>query len=99
MAVANELKNADIMELNALADQVLPLVQTNLTKWEITQLLLYAPDFMNSEFDQMTLPKSGTYGIAFGMGGRGYFAADFDVNAQILKDFLYGTEEPAPTKE
>lgn len=99
MAVANELKNADIMELNALADQVLPLVQTNLTKWEITQLLLYAPDFMNSEFDQMTLPKKGTYGIGFGMGGRGYFAADFDVNSQILKDFLYGTEEPAPTEE
>lgn len=93
LAVVERLKGASPMELNALADQVLPLVQTNLTMTEIAELVLYAPDFINSTFDQMTIPAPGTYGGMVGMGGRNLFAVDFDANSQVLKEFLYGTGE------
>ena len=90
VAVTQKLKNAGLAELNDLANQVLPLIQTNFTKEEILKLMLYAPDFMKSSFHQMTLPKQGTYGFRTGMEGREYFAADFDENSKILKEFLYG---------
>ena len=95
LAAVDALKGSSLLELNNLLDQVLPLVQTDMTALEIADLMLYAPNFLVSEFDQMTIPKAGTYGGMTGMGGRGLFAVDFDVNSQILKDFLYGDGDAA----
>ena len=89
LAVVDALKNANLLELNNLANTVLPMVQTNLSKLEIAELVLYAPNFLKSEFDQMTIPKEGTYG---GMGciqGRGGFAVDYEINNDLLHRFLY----------
>lgn len=89
LAVVNELKSADLTKLNQLADTVLPLIQTNLTKLEIAELMLYSPNFLRSQFDQMTIPKQGTYG---GMGirnGGGAFAVNYEINNDLLYRFLY----------
>lgn len=91
-AAINQTKDLNFLELNNLLDKVLPLVQTNLTESEITDLLLLAPRYQGITLDQMTLPQEGTYGSMTGMGGRKMFAVDFKENAQILKDFLYDTE-------
>lgn len=93
LAAVESLKNASLKELNDLLDSVLPLIQTDMSMLEIADLMLYSPNFLRSEFDQMTIPKEGTYGGMAGMGGRGLFAVDFEVNSQILKDFLYGEDE------
>lgn len=95
LAVVDALKGSNLLELNALADEVLPMIQTDLTIPEIAELVMYAPNFLQSTFDQMTIPASGTYGGMKGVKGRSLFAVDFEVNAQILHDFLYGedTEE------
>lgn len=89
LAVVEAVKNSSLIELNELANTVLPMVQTNLTKLEIAELVLYAPNFLKSSFDQMTIPKQGTYG---GMGciqGRGGFAVDYEINNDLLHRFLY----------
>lgn len=91
-ACVSALKGSSISDLNNLLDQVLPLIQTNLTMLEIADWMLYAPNLLNATFDQMTIPKEGTYGGMTGMEGRGLFAVDFEVNSEILKDFLYGEE-------
>lgn len=49
-------------ELNTLLNNVLPLVQTNLTRLEITELLLSAPKYRGVQIKQMTVPISGSYG-------------------------------------
>lgn len=90
-AIVYQAKDLNLLELNEAADTVLPLIQTNLTKTEILDLLLYAPSILGSEIEQMTLPASGTYGGMIGLQGRGLFAVDFETNAQILREFLYGT--------
>lgn len=92
LAVVEALKGSSLGELNNLLDQVLPLVQTNMTMLEIADLMLYSPNFLASTFDQMTIPKAGTYGGMTGLGGKGLFAVDFEVNNQILREFLYGEE-------
>ena len=92
LGVVNALKGSSLTELNSLMDTVLPMIQTNLTKLEIAELLLRAPNLLTAEFDQMTIPQSGTYGGMKGMGGRSLFAVDFEINSQILHEFLYGAE-------
>ncbi len=90
LAAVEALKGASLTELNNLLDQTLPLIQTNMSMLEIADLMLYAPNFLQSAFDQMTIPKQGTYGYKYGITG---FAVDYEVNSQILRDFLYGTDE------
>lgn len=93
LAVVDALKGSNLIQLNSLANEILPMIQTDLTMSQIAELVLYAPNFMQSEFDQMTIPVKGTYGGMTGVKGRALFAVDFAANAQILHDFLYGTEE------
>ena len=93
IAAAETLKDADLAQLNALADQILPIVQTNFTKAEIVEWMFYAPNMMRSSFEQMTIPVADSYGLKIGMGNRSYFAVDFEENTRILHEFIYGEEE------
>lgn len=92
LAVVEALKGSNLIELNALADEVLPMVQTDLTIPQIAELVLYSPNFMKSTFDQMTIPVKGTYGGMTGVKGKSLYAVDFEVNSKILHDFLYGED-------
>lgn len=92
LAVVNRLKGSSFAKLDEVANTVLPMIQTNLTKFEIAELILYAPNFLQSTFDQMTIPQQGTYRGMTVMGGRGSFAIDYEVNNAILHEFLYGKE-------
>ena len=93
LAAVEALKGASLKQLNALLDTTLPLIQTDMSMLEIAEMMLYAPSFLTSEFDQMTIPAPGTYGGMTGMGGRNLFAVDFETNSEILKEFLYGEAE------
>lgn len=89
LAVVQEVKGAGLSEYNELANTVLPMVQTNMNKLEIAQLALYAPTFLKSDFDQMTIPKEGTYGGMTIMGNKGSFAPDYEINNDLIHRFLY----------
>ena len=92
-AVVTKTKDLSITELNDLLNNVLPIVQTNLTKWEITELLLLAPKYRGVSIQQMTVPVSGSYGYMRGLGGRSLFSVDFDTNAKALRKFIYGVTD------
>lgn len=87
--VVYQAKGLHLLQLNEVADAVLPLIRTNLTKGEIASLLFIAPDFMGATLEQMTIPVQGSYGSMTGMGGRHLYAVDFEENARVLHDFLY----------
>lgn len=89
----NQLKKLDLADADALINQLLGLVRTNMDEKIITELLLLLPSLPSATVQQMTIPQAGTYGGMTGMGGRGLFAADFEVNTQILHEFLYGSED------
>lgn len=90
LAAVNALKGASLKQLNDLLDETLPLIQTDMSMLDIADLMLYAPNFLQSQFDQMTIPQAGTYGFKSDIKG---FAVDYELNSQILRDFLYGTGE------
>ena len=93
-AAIDQVKNSDIATLNKLADEILPMIQTNLTKSEITSLLLEMPGFISAgaEMEQMTIPTYETCWNSVGVDGRKMIGVDFEANAKILKEFFYGVE-------
>ena len=90
-ATLNAIKNEDIFTLNAMAEEILPMVQTNLTKNEITVLLFEVPGFINRgvQMEQMTIPTYETCWNSVGVDGRKMIGVDFAANASILQEFFY----------
>lgn len=89
-ACADGLKNADLATLNELANEILPLVQTNLKKTEIAELMLRAPSLLGIQFEQLSLPEEGSYGGMTGIYQQDMLAVDFDYNSKLLHEFIYG---------
>ncbi len=92
MAVVSQLKGSSFSELNALCDVVLPLIQTNLTKMEIAELILYSPKFLESEFDQMTIPIANSYGGINCFSGVVGWSLNYEKNNKALHEFLFGAD-------
>ena len=86
------LRSMNLVDANALIDELMTLVRTNLTEEVITELLFLLPSLPNATVQQKTIPEAGTYGGMIGMGGRSLFSVDFQVNSEILHEFLYGPE-------
>ncbi len=80
-SIKNNMKGQSVGELNTIANQCLPYVQTNLSSVEFADLLIRMPDYVNGEFYQMTIPKKGTF--------KGLGNVDFKANSKILRDFIY----------
>ena len=91
-AAARKAKTLNLVELSGALDDILPLVKTNLTKGEITSLLLSAPGYLGKDFEQMTIPVKGSYWYKVGVDGREMNGLDFPKNIKILREFLYGAE-------
>ncbi len=90
LAAVENLKKLSLTELDSLLNNVLPLVQTNLTEADIAGLLPEAGTFVNMDYDTITFPLKHTYGLMDGMCSRKVLALDFDTNAQELQRFLNG---------
>ena len=96
LAVVEAVKDSGLKEFNELANTVLPMIQTNMSKLEVADLIFYAPTFLRSEFDQMTIPKQGTYGSMKIMSGKNAYAPNYEINNELIRRFLY---EGASSKE
>lgn len=92
MAVVNQLIGSSFSELNDLCDEILPLIQTNLTKKEIAELIIYSPKFLESEFDQMTIPIENSYGGMNCFSGVVGWSLNYEKNNKALHEFLFGTD-------
>ena len=92
LAAVDKMKGSDLMTLNNLADLALPYVQTNMTTLEIAKLIMYAPKFLESDFDQLEIPIKNSYKGMTVMSGAGGWALDYTKNNAALHEFLYGTE-------
>ncbi len=93
-AAIDKAQKEDLFTLDELANTVLPLVQTNMSKQEITALLLEAPSFISSgaTVQQFSLPVKDTYTEIIRQDGKIVISMDFEENAEILHDYLYSAE-------
>lgn len=87
-SVFNGTKSLNLWQLNQLADEILPLLQTNLSRWQITTLLFTFPQFMGGDVQDMSLPGEGTFYGALGEEGRVLNITDFEANSKLLIEFI-----------
>ncbi len=88
-AMVKKLKTMSIADLNNMADSVLPLIGTNLSKKEISSLLLSAPTFINAEVEQMSVPDKGNNWSYQNGRGEHMLGVDFTEWSLRIRSFLY----------
>lgn len=82
-AAMSKAKRLSLKELDALTDTVLPLIHTNLTKEQISDLLLHANKYLGATAEQMTVPLRVP-----GQPAR----CDFQFEAERIRELIYGPE-------
>lgn len=88
ISALNQVKGMSFGEIDGMINTLLPMVRTNLTEWKVAQLMLLIPSIMQAEVQQLSIPVAGTYGLMD--GPRWMLSVDFDKNAAVLHQFLYG---------
>ena len=87
--MVKKLKTMSAADLNNMADSVLPLIGTNLSKKEITSLLLSAPAFRNAEVDQMTVPGKENNWFYRNVREEVMMGVDYTEWSGKIRSFLY----------
>ncbi len=84
-AALKQVRKLGLKDLNSLADTVLPLVHTNLSKNEIASLLLASPKIISSgSVGQMQVPDKNY--------NDGIIKCNFDYESKKISNFIYGTD-------
>lgn len=91
-ALFKKAKDMDLRTMLTLADEILPMVSTNLTNSEILVYIIRSIPLLQNDITQRMLPienESGKsfYGIIF-VGGREMYRVDFVKNIQALHTFI-----------
>lgn len=82
LAVKEQLKESSYSELLDIANEILPLVRTNISADEMIKLLFNVSLALGNDAQQVTVPVKGTY--------TGLAAINFEENIKILQQTLYG---------
>ena len=80
-AMIDRVSTMSLPEINELTKVVLPLVHTNLTKTEITTILINAPKFLGAHAEQMAVPDHNDQNC------------DFQYESERLRLFIYGEDK------
>lgn len=81
-AALTQAKSLSLKQLNSVADQMLPLIETNLPKSDIVSLLFHAPKFIGAQTEQMTVPEH--------IPGDSVVRCHFDKETEKIMTFIYG---------
>ncbi len=91
-AAADQIATLSLSKIDAIANLVLPMIETNLTNAELWQLALEMPSLLGSDAQQLTVPEeSNTWSIS-GTLESSLIGCDFEAEAKRLNDFLLGNK-------
>ena len=84
VAMLRQLRRISLIRLNDAANDVLPLFNTNLSRKNMTRLLLNSPRFFGAEIQQLQVPEK-EYSSSHTMDIFSY-----DVERQRIREFMNG---------
>lgn len=97
LAMIDTFKQQNIVDMTALVYEYLPLVTHNLSEGELLQLAGIGAGISGYETETMQVPADGTYWDEYatinGVDGNMVLGVDFEANASLLREFLYGDTE------
>lgn len=88
-AIMEKAPSAILTNTGELADGLLSNLTTNLTKSEISGLILQAPGMMTYDVVQASIPLEGTYSNAT-IRGMAVLEVDFEANKKYIREEIYG---------
>lgn len=93
-AIYDQFKNQSLTELLSLMESVLPLVTTDLTVMEMTDIATksVAAGVLSSEMQQMRIPVNNTFQESY-YNKLSVLDVDFDQNTKELHKFVFGDTE------
>lgn len=95
IAIANELKNENLMSIFSVISTLANYVETNLSMNDMIELATMGFSIDMDSIEQLRLPADGTFESGMSKGTWS-IRPNFEKNAQIWKDFiLYGLPEEA----
>ncbi|MFV0411923.1 MAG: LCP family protein [Oscillospiraceae bacterium] len=93
-AAANQIATLSPAKIDAIANKLLPLLETNLTNAELWQLSFKMPALLSGQAAQITVPKEeDSWGIQLA-NGRVVIGCDFAAEAERLNQFITGVLPP-----
>lgn len=87
--IIKKTKTLSVSELNDLADIVLPMISTNLSKGEVMSLLLSAKEYLNYKVVNGRMPIDGSYRYMT-IRGASVLGVNFDKNKKYWYNLVYG---------
>lgn len=97
-AAADQVATLSLSKIDAIANLVLPMIETNLTNGELWQLALKMPALLGSDAQQLTVPdESRTWSVP-GTLEESLIGCDFEAEATRLNNFLLGVSSAETTE-
>lgn len=90
-AMLAKAKTLGLAEISNLAEVLLPLIDTDLSKRELASLLISAPKFMGAEAEQMTIPDREHIWMYDG-ADESVTGCNYGAESTRLREFLYSSE-------
>ena len=94
-SLISKAKNSSITELKEIADEVLPMIQTDISPMELTKLAFGAVKYITYDIKSERVPADDTWSSR-SINGQSVIVADFEANREFLKSYLYSVD---PTEE
>lgn len=91
-AVVADMRTASVIELMKIADSTASYITTNLTKKELSSLLLEAPTYLGYTVEQCSMPEDGTWSYEENFAGQVIYVYNWQTTRSALKRFIYETE-------
>ena len=90
-AILSKTKGLTLAQLNTLAEKVLPLIDTDLSKRQLASLMIAAPKFIGAEAAQMTIPNRDNIWMYNG-ADEGVTGCNYKTESERLHEFLYSDQ-------
>ncbi|MDO4568669.1 MAG: LCP family protein [Clostridia bacterium] len=82
-------KAAGVTKLLDIANQILPLITTDISKPDLLSMMSKLPAFLEYDFVQARIPIDGTWQYQT-VNNMDVIVVDFEVNREALQDFMFG---------
>lgn len=88
-AVIDQMKDASITEVLAIANEVGPHITTNLKKTELMYLVANSLTYLRYPVEQCSMPTDGNWGYEDNFAGNVIYVYDFEAVRNDLAQFIY----------
>lgn len=89
LAIAQKMQDMDVNDLMAIVDELSSKITTNLEPEEMKTLATAGLVMEIDDVEQYRIPEDGTFQSGM-FGGTWMIKPDFEKNAELLKEFIYG---------